>query len=73
MYTDNASCAPFHMQLVTFTCIYHHIHLPVHSVHSSSQKFQLEYVYSKLADDSVCVCMGGGGGVLNYQVTPEEV
>ena len=31
-------------------------------MHSSSQKFQLEYVYSKLADGSVRVWRVGGGG-----------
>ena len=40
----------------------HRVLSPGNSVHSSSQKFQLEYVYSKLADGSVCGEGGWGGG-----------
>ena len=42
--------------------VYHRVLLPGNRVHSSSQKFQLEYVYSKLADGSVCGEGEGGGG-----------
>ena len=43
-------------------CSVSRIQIPVHSVQGSSQKFQLEYVYSKLVDGSVFVWRGGGGG-----------